>query len=155
MFHEFEDSDIEKNSHDTTPFTCVPDADTITFKLQSTSDKLLTWSKNNYMKAKPEKCHLLLSLETPTQSFLGGFSIQSSTKETLLGVLIDFELRFDGHISLICIQVDRKLNPLGRTANFMSYDKRAVIMKAFIESHFNYCTGYSVPKPFATNHFSR
>ena len=63
MFHEFEDSDIEKT---TTPFTYAPDTDTITFKLQSTSDKLLTWSKNNYRKAKPEKRHLLLSLKTPT-----------------------------------------------------------------------------------------
>ena len=66
MFHKFEDSDIEKTSDDTTPFTCAPDTDTITFKLQSTSDKLLTWSKNNYRKAKPEKRHLLLSLKTPT-----------------------------------------------------------------------------------------
>ena len=52
MFHEFEDSDIENNADDTAPYTSAPDTDTITFKLQSTSDKLFTWSKNNYVKAK-------------------------------------------------------------------------------------------------------
>ena len=91
------------------------------------------------MKIKPEKCHPLLSLQTPPKSFLRGFSIQSSTNETLLGVLIDSELRFDEHISLICTKVDRKLNTLGRTANFMSYEKRCLIMKAF--------TDYSIPEP--------
>ena len=39
MFHEFECSDIEKNADDTAPYTCAPDTDTITFKVQSTSDK--------------------------------------------------------------------------------------------------------------------
>ena len=89
----------------------------------------------------------MLSLQTRTESFLGGFSIQSSTKETLIGVLIDSELRFDEHISLICTKVDRKQNTLGRIANFMSNEKPCLIMKAFIESQFNYCTGYSIPKP--------
>ena len=54
MFHEFEYSDIEKNADDTAPYTCAPDTDTITFKVQSISDKLFTWSKNKYTKAKPE-----------------------------------------------------------------------------------------------------
>ena len=68
------------------------------------------------MKANPDKCYLL---PPPAQ------------------VLIDSELGFDEHISLIFTNVSRKINALGRIANFMSYGKRHLIMKAFIESQFN------------------
>ena len=91
------------------------------------------------MKANPEKCHLLLSSKTPTESLFGGSSVKSSTKETQLGVLIGPELRFDEHLSLICTNVSRKINALGRIANFMSYEKRRLIINAFIESRFSYC----------------
>ena len=86
----------------TTVVTLPPDTDTIISKLQSTSDKLFTWFKNKHMKANPEKSHLLLSSKTPTESIFVGSSIKSNTKETLLCVLIDSELRFDEYISLIC-----------------------------------------------------
>ena len=86
----------------TTVVTLPPDTHTIISKLQSTSDKLFTWFKNKHMKANPEKSHLLLSSKTPTESIFVGSSIKSNTKETLLCVLIDSELRFDEYISLIC-----------------------------------------------------
>ena len=74
----------------------------------------------------------MLSSETQTESHFGGSSIKSSTKETLLGVLNDFELQFDEHILLICSKVRSRLNALGRIANFMSYVKRHVITEASI-----------------------
>ena len=43
MLHEFEDSDIENNADDTAPYTCAPDTDTISFNVQSTSDKFHIW----------------------------------------------------------------------------------------------------------------
>ena len=116
------------------------DTDTVISKLQSTSDKLFNSFKNNQMKANPEKCHLLLSLKTPTKSLFGDSSIKSSTKETLLVILIDSELRFDEHFSLICTKVSGEINALGSTANFfMSHGKHYLIMKTFIGSQFNYC----------------
>ena len=88
------------------------------------------------MKVNPKKCLPLLSLKIPTESPFGGSSIKYSTKETLLGALIDSALRFDDHISLICAKVSRKTNALGCVTSFMSYGKRRLIMKAFIESQF-------------------
>ena len=84
----------------TTLVTLPPDTYTMISKLQSTSDKLFTWFKNKHMKANPEKSHLFLSSKTPTESIFVGSSIKSNTKETLLCVLIDSELRFDEYISL-------------------------------------------------------
>ena len=35
--------------------------------------------------------------------------------------------------------MSRKINALGRIANYMSLEKRCIVVKMFIESQFNYC----------------
>ena len=80
-----------------------------------------------------------MSSKTPTDVSIGDASIKTSTKETLLGILIDSELNFDQHISSICSKASKKLHALGRIATFMSFNKHRTLMKAFIESQFNYC----------------
>ena len=80
-----------------------------------------------------------VKLKITERGFFGGVSITSSTKEKLLGVLIDSDLNFEEHISFVCNKVSKKINALGRIANIMSYEKRRLIMKTFIESEFNYC----------------
>ena len=47
----------------------------------------------------------LLCSKTPAELSFVGSSIKCSTKETLLGVLIDSEIRFDEPISLICTKL--------------------------------------------------
>ena len=59
--------------------------------------------------------------------------------ETLLGVPIVSELNFENHISDICSKVSKKLNALGRIAGYITLEKRRMLLKAFIESQFNYC----------------
>ena len=80
-----------------------------------------------------------MSFKTPTVVSIGDASIKTSTKETLLEILINSELSFDQHISSICSTDSKKLHALGRIATFMSFNKRRTLMKAFIESQFNYC----------------
>ena len=139
MFYEYEDFGIENYSDDTRLYTCAPHSGTVVSKLQSTSDKLFTWFKNNHMKANLEKSHLLLSSKTPSESPFQESSIKSSTKETLLGALIDSKLRFDTHILLVCTSASRKINALDLITNFKTYEKRRLIVKAVIQSQFNYC----------------
>ena len=91
------------------------------------------------MKANPDKCHLLLGTKSPEVVSIDGIQIKSSTAETLLGITIDSELNFDNHPSAICNKVSRKINTLGRIANYMSLEKHRIVMKTFIESQFNYC----------------
>ena len=80
-----------------------------------------------------------MSSRTLTGVSIGDASLKTSTKETLLGILIDSELSFDQHVSSICSKASKKLHSLGRIATFMSFKKRRTLMKAFIESQFNYC----------------
>ena len=91
------------------------------------------------MKANPGKCHLLLSMKSPEVGSIDGIQIASSTAETLLGIITDSERNFESHLSAICNKVSRKINALGRTANYMPLEKRRIVMKTFIESQFNKC----------------
>ena len=92
------------------------------------------------MKASRGKCHLLLSTKSPEVVSIDGIQIKSSTEETLLGITIDSELNFENHQSAICNKVIRKINAFGWTANYISLEKRRIVMKTFIESEFNSLT---------------
>ena len=80
-----------------------------------------------------------MSFKTPTVVSIGDASIKTSTKETLLEILINSELSFDQHICSICSTDSKKLHALGRIATFMSFNKRRTLLKSFIESQFNNC----------------
>ena len=103
------------------------------------SSKTSHWFQDNHLKVNAGKGHLLLSSKTPTDVSIGDASIKTSTKETLLGILIDSELSFDQHIFSICSKASKKLHALRRIATFMCFNKRRTQMKAFIENQFNYC----------------
>ena len=134
-----EESNIASYADDTTPQSCARDTQTVISELKSISNKLLHWFQYDHLKANPGKRHLLLSSKTLTDASIGDASLKNSTKETLLGILIDSELSFDQHVSSICGKDSKKFYALGRIASFMSFKKRRIIMKAFIESQFNYC----------------
>ena len=78
-------------------------------------------------------------IKSPGVVSIDGIQINSRTAETLLSITIDSELNFDNHLSAICNKVSRKINALGRIANYMSLEKRRIVTKTFIESQFNYC----------------
>ena len=76
---------------------------------------------------------------TASTALIDGSSIESNTKEILLGITIDRDLKFDEHVNNLCKKACQKLNALVRLAPFMNVDKKRMIMKAFIESQFGYC----------------
>ena len=61
----------------------------------------------------------------------------SLTKQVLLGIKSDQELKFDEHVNYLCKKADQKLNALN--ALFMNINKNRNIMKAFIEPQLGYC----------------
>ena len=56
----------------------------------------------------------------------------------LLGVIIDCELKFEEHIMKLCRKINWKLRALSRITNFMTLEKRRLLMKAFIFAQFSY-----------------
>ena len=95
-------------------------------ELQITASKLFTYFNNNLMKGKPKKSHLLFSSKTPKNDYFYEALVESSSTENCL----EFRL-------IICNKVGKKINVLSRLV--MSFDNRRMVMKAFIESQFNYC----------------
>ena len=138
LFFICEKDDNASYADDTTPYTRARDTPTVISELQSTSEKFFNWFEKNHLKANPEKYHLLLSPKSSMETKIGGVSVKSGEMETLLGVSIKSELNFENHISSICSKVSKKLNALGRIAEYITLEKRRMLFKAFIESQFDY-----------------
>ena len=124
---------------DTTIYTVKENKECVINTLKAPSLPLFTWFNNNFMKANSDKSHILLSCSEPSTALIDGSSIESNTKEILLGITIDRDLKFDEHVNNLCKKACQKLNALVRLAPFMNVDKKRMIMKAFIESQFGYC----------------
>ena len=65
--------------------------------------------------------------------------VKADKSVKLLGVTIDNELKFNDHITNLCKKANLKLHALARISHFMNEDKLRLLMKAFIESQFQYC----------------
>ena len=137
LFYECDESDIASYADDTTLYSCGIDTQSVIAELQITANKLFHWFEYNH-KANSGKSHLLLSTTTLNVS-IGDVSLTTSTTETLVVIIIDSELSFEQHLSSICSKASKKLHALGRISGYMSFEKRRILMKAFIESFINYC----------------
>ena len=60
-------------------------------------------------------------------------------QQTLVGILIDRDLKFDEYVLPQCKKAGKKLTTLIRISKFMTFGQRRSIMKAFIGSQFGYC----------------
>ena len=58
---------------------------------------------------------------------VGKDSLWESKDVNLLGVTIDNDLKFDKHISNLCLKAGRKLCALSRMSEFLSFDKNLLL----------------------------
>ena len=91
------------------------------------------------MKAKPDKCHILVSSDESWTAKIEDFSIKNSTEEKLLGVKFDSNLSFENHVTSLCKKASQKLHALAGISRYMDLNKLTNLMKAFITSQFSYC----------------
>ena len=93
------------------------------------------------MKLNQGKCHLLVSGHRHETVWvkIGETKIWESNKQKLLGVVIDRNLNFNEYVFNLCKKADRKLSVLARFLDYMSFEKRKFLLKAFVKSQFGYC----------------
>ena len=140
LFLFFEDSNIASYADDTTPYTYMDNMELVLAKLEEDSVILIDWINNNYLKANPDKFHILLSDKDETFAInVDKHKIFNRGSENLLGITIDSKLSFDEHVSKLCKTASQKLHALARVARYMDTAKRKIIMNAFISSQFSYC----------------
>ena len=136
LFYFLDNLDIASCADDTTLYTVKTNNESVLNALETSSQKLFKWFKNNFMKANSDKSHLLLSCNEASTLLIDGSSIETNTKEVLVGIIIDKDLKFYDHINSLCKNACQKLNALARLAPYMNVEKRRIIIKAFIESQF-------------------
>ena len=67
---------------------------------------------------------------------IGNSSIIETHGVKLLGITIDQELKFKKHVQSIYSKTGKKLNALARLCTILSFNKRKVLMNAFVMSQF-------------------
>ena len=68
----------------------------------------------------------------------GGVKFGQSEKQKLLGIVIDWNLRFDEYILSECKKASRKLRLVVRISKIMTNECRRMLMKAVIKSLFGH-----------------
>ena len=122
-------NDIANYADDNTPYN-ISD-------LEQASDTLSKWFQDNYLRANPDKYHVL-SETSETQLIVKNVPIASSCCEKLLGIKIDHKLSFEPHVESLCKKASQKLNALARMASSLKFKQRKLLLNAFITSQFSY-----------------
>ena len=86
-------------------------------------------------------CHFLFSGHKYETLFfnVGKTKIWESKQQKLLGILTDWDLKFDEYVLSQCKKAGKKLIALVRISKFMTFGQRRNIVKAFIESQLGHC----------------
>ena len=141
LFYLAESIKVCNFADDTTFFACDKDLKTLISRLEHDSHLAIEWFESNYMKLNQDKCHLLVSgyKHENIRARIGEVKIWESSKQKLLGVVIDRDLSFNEYVLSLCKRAGRKLSVLSRLSNLMSFQQRRLLMKSFVEAQFGYC----------------
>ena len=140
LFLENSDIDIANYVDDNAPYACSSDLDSVTFKLQKNTERIFRWFYNNNLISNAEKSHLIVSTKNNLEIQLSSCSIRNEDSVKLLGIHFNNNLNFDYHVNQLCKKASKKLHALARIAKYMNINKRRMLMKAFVFSHFSYCS---------------
>ena len=126
---------------DTSPSACDKSLSRVIWKLENDTVSAMTWFENNYMKINANKFKFIMMGNTTEYHSIkiDNHRIWESKSAKLLGIELDNSLRFDGHVQNICSKVNRKITVLRRIAMYLSFEKKRILFKSFIESQFSYC----------------
>ena len=141
LFFQFINTSVCNIADDTTPYACNSDISELLHNLENDTMSAIEWFELNYMKLNQDKCHFLISGNTPEHLWvtLGEHKIWESHEEKLLGLTIDKNLNFNAHLSNICKKASVKVTILSRMVKLLPFEKKRLLLKSFIESQFSYC----------------
>ena len=111
-------------------------------RLNKEAINAVNWFEINSMVANPAKFQLLfIGLKNINNVYMtiGGNKVPATNSVKLLGIHIDSNLKFDGHIKNICSKARSKCFALSRIRNYLSLDKAILLYNSFILSNFSYC----------------
>ena len=143
MFFDDIDIDLADYADDTTPYAYDIELVKVIESLEKNIDKLFHWFSDNFLKANPDKCHLLINTDENVALKIKNETITTSSNEKLLGILFHIKFDFDEHVTSLCRKASQKLNALARVAQYMNLTQTRLIMNAFIFSSLNIVCWYA------------
>ena len=125
---------------DNTPYSTGNGIHNVISDLEQASDILLKWFIDNYLKANPDRYHVLLSEKSESQFIVKNIPIASSSYEKLLRIKIDQKLSFEPHVDSLCKKASQKLNALAWMVSSLKFKQRKLLLSAFITAQFSYAS---------------
>ena len=108
--------------------------------LKMKQNKLFDWFSDNFSKANPDKCHLLINTDGNVVLKIKNETITNRSNQKLLCMLLHNKFDFDEHVTPLCRKASQKLNALARVAHYLNLaQQRRLIANVFIFSQFGYC----------------
>ena len=100
----FDDIDIDLANYvdDTTPYAYDLELDKVIESLEKNINKLFRWFSDNFLKANPGKCHLLINTDENVALKIKNETITNNSNEKLLGILFSNKFDFDEHVTSLC-----------------------------------------------------
>ena len=141
LFFEVENTHVCNFADDTSLSAFGTNIKDVLFDLEYDTQSAIVWFNDNCMKLNQDKYHFLISGNLIEHLWIkvGDELIWASDEEKLLGVKIDKDPNFYSHLANLCKIVGQKVTVLARIAKLLSFYKRRIILKKFIESQFSYC----------------
>ena len=96
----------------------------------------------NYMILNLGKCYFMCIGKNVSNSELlnlNDLNLKNCKVVEVLGITIDRNLNFKGHIKNICRKAGQKLSALLRISSHINTDKKSLLYKSMIKSQFAYC----------------
>ena len=119
-----EDTDITNYADDNTPYTTHTYLNIAIKTLERNGNKIFKWFAENCLKANTDKSHLIVSKVNKGLSIkINNDTIDCSSEQKLLGVIIDNELKFENYVKKLCKKSNQKLMALSRIAPYMNRKK--------------------------------
>jgi hypothetical protein len=143
IFYTIKESNLYNYADDNTLSYSHPNFNVLISTLERECHSLINWFRENGMQANPDKFQAIaLGKRTFAQNPI--FSIDLVTISChevvkLLGIEIDYQLKFDSHIKTLCRKASQQLNVLKRIGSYLSKLNKLTIFHSFILSHFNFC----------------
>ena len=142
MFYFTKECKLYGYADDNTLSKATKDAASLSRALDNDTTATLSWSELNHMCANPDKFQaIVLGMKNPeTISFkIGNTTIKPDDTVKLLGIELDYQLKFNNHVNQIGQKAARQINALKRLSKFLNFESRMAIFRSFIMSNCNYC----------------
>ena len=135
LFFSIKRSKVCNFADDNTLFCGDKNLDLVSFNLNSDLSNVMDWFKINSLKANPGKFQFMVLGANKNECFnlnVAGKVILSSSEVKLLGITIDYELKFKKHINELYRKASYKFHALQRIRRYLSVDKTRLLANAFM-----------------------